>query len=491
METNSASSHPTPDPAVGGERLDTGLAIRVLTVFGGGLVLIAAVAGAAARWGDVSVTVRLIALALVLGAVTAAAEFVEGRLAILGRVLSHLSAALVLPVAVVSTAQLGGSWRVCTLVGGIVGAIAVEIQGRRRRAPLLHGAVAIGGVVAAAGLSALTHVPTATIVGALAVMAALAGWTRRTTVLAGTAVFAPIAGVLTTYQIGSGTLAELGLVDRPMLIGAAVGGLFSSAALAVVWFRRRSSEHLLSSVGAFLSSIVPAFVLFDFHVDGPTKAAALGALGVVALGWSLVDDRFATPIAAIGVLALASAPWFLAASDMSLGASAAAAVLFGFAMLTRRQALAVGSLLAGLVAGAVSGWDLLDSPNWRAAACVVGVALLEETVRRFGTRSSSPRHAAALLLATTYLVFGVGLTDRLAVTVVIGLAMAAIGAAVQHRVALWCGIATTTAAVIVASSPTISELPVWVWALAGGLALLGLGGLLEVRRNRVETPTIL
>jgi hypothetical protein len=607
------------------------LAIRIVSVFGGGLVLTAAIAGAAARWGSVSVTVRLMALAVVLVGITAAAEYVEGRLEILGRVLSHLAAALVLPVAVVTTAQLGGSWRVCTLVGGIVGALAVEGQGRRRHAPLLHGATAIGAVVASGGLSALIHVPVAVCLGTLAIAAAAIGFQKRAILLVTSAVAAPIVGLLTTYQIGTGTLVELGLKGQSAMTGASIGGALAAVAFGGLWFRQRRIEFVAGAACALTSSVVATLlrlelkpdapllgmiVLLAFEVfvlvrdglastsDGSTRgvatryaadlaeiftivavaavtnrrlspvlfiagaslfvgalrrrevfgyhlptlfsasfvgvacfnaspffvaiaastavfaaisvlrrdlvlasaatfgsaaaivsflverridhlsaAAILGVLGVAVLASNALLGRRIDPAATFAISCLAAAPWFLD-GRVELGYIGASSVVLAFALTMRFRVLAVCALGTGMTAVYVlmANHDL--SPNWRAFGLIAGTVIVEETLRLLGLRLEMPRHALALLFTVTYLTTSPGLTDRLAAMVILGIVLTGFGAIASHRPALWSGVIITSTAIVAASSPTLSELPVWAWALAGGLALLGLGAGLEVRKNR-------
>jgi hypothetical protein len=152
--------------------------------------------------------------------------------------------------------------------------------------------------------------------------------------------------------------------------------------------------------------------------------------------------------------------------------------------------LAVCALGTGMTAVYVlmANHDL--SPNWRAFGLIAGTVIVEETLRLLGLRLEMPRHALALLFTVTYLTTSPGLTDRLAAMVILGIVLTGFGAIASHRPALWSGVIITSTAIVAASSPTLSELPVWAWALAGGLALLGLGAGLEVRKNRaVPTDT--
>jgi hypothetical protein len=240
-----------PRPANAAPRPFSDLVVDIVAIVGGVLVMASSIAAAAARWGTLSVTVRLLMLAAVQIAVTAASELLAKRIPTVGRVLIHLSAFLVLPTAIAPVAQLTGTWRACIAIGGAVAGTAVWAQGRRKQAPLLTGSTAIGGVISAAGLAAITGVPLAAIVGALAVGALCIGWTRRAALLSGISVAVPLAAISARLHIGPGTLHELGAVGPNVSLGALIGGSLAGAVLARIAAKHRSQPYAWASVAAF------------------------------------------------------------------------------------------------------------------------------------------------------------------------------------------------------------------------------------------------
>ncbi len=225
-------------------------------MLGAALVMTSALAAAAARWNDVSVVTRLGLLAVLQAAAFAAGERMPRRLPVVGRVLLHLGALLVLPLAITATAQLGGSWRACTLAGGVAATAAAWIQSRRAGAPLLLDATGATAVVGAAGAAALTGVPIAVIVSVLALAAASAGWNRRAVLLAAAAVATPVSACSAALGIGRGTLRELGATGPVLGRAAAIAGVISCAALLIVARSTRSAWHVAGAGVAACSAVV-------------------------------------------------------------------------------------------------------------------------------------------------------------------------------------------------------------------------------------------
>lgn len=207
---------------------------------GGVLVLVAGVTSSAARWDDVPIPARLGGLLLVHALIVFLAERRRATLPSVARVLAHLAAALAVPSSVSAVATMHGSWRSCTVVGGIVGIVALETQSRRWRAGAMRAAQPIAACVAAAGAAAITHSPVGVLLSALSICALIMGWERRATSLAALGAAAPIVGALAQWKIGPGTLAEIGTRGEILGWGAPVAGVLAALTLAVVAARRRS-----------------------------------------------------------------------------------------------------------------------------------------------------------------------------------------------------------------------------------------------------------
>jgi hypothetical protein len=610
------------------------LIVNIVAVFGGGLVMAAAVAAAAAKWGTLSVTIRLIMLTAVLVAITAASELLSKRIPTVGRVLIHLSAFLVLPTAIASTAQLHGTWRVCTVVGGIAAGVAVWAQGRRKQAPLLTGSTAIAAMTSAAGVAAITHAPIGALIGGLAVGALMIGWERRATLLAASAAAVPVTAVLAKLQIGPGTLRELGAVGPHLSLGAVIGGTLAAGVLVWIGRSKRSAEYYGAAAAAFGTALLGAGDLFDvsrirYLIPGivfictqiivkrversewvkpswevplivdileliscipllliftrNTLASTVGGV-LVAIGFALGAFRkrelpvqlpiiaasafaaiasgmhfapvwgfwtFATvsalmffikkehswlavsasmiPLAATlhlrwlgmnhatiafivgiasfvvigasaairpklqpasiaGMFGLLIAATQLHGSWINVGIVIAGLVIASFAVLIDQRALEFGGFVIVGLAGAGLALTSAWSVDVRAAA-VVGVLIIAELGFRRLIEGQLPIKLTWFLpsisVGVLYLFSQLSSADyaRLGWIVAIGVAAIAIGAIAQHRPLLYSGIGLTAFTIVVASAEQLKALPVWVWAMVGGLGLLVLAGFLETRRS--------
>ncbi len=236
-------------------------------ILGGGLVMASAVAAAASLWGETGVTTRLTLLIAVLSAAVIAAEFLAPRLQTVGRVLVHLAPSLVLPVAITATSQFGHTWRMCMLIGGLVGTAAVWGYGVVRKAPLLIGAMSIGVAVAAVGGAALTATPVAIVLAMSAFVFALFGSDRRTAALVAMSVSVQLAGVPAELGFGPGTLRDIGAVGAGVNAAAVFAGLLGAVTLA--WRSTRSGQWwLLPAAGASaISALVALFSVVTVPVD--------------------------------------------------------------------------------------------------------------------------------------------------------------------------------------------------------------------------------
>ena len=393
-----------------------------------------AIAAAAARWGTTGVTTRLTMLAVLLVTVTAASEFLVKRLEIVGRVLIHLCAYLVLPTVIAATAQLGGSWRSCILLGGIGGALAVGFQGRRMHAPLLVGSTALGGIVASGGAAALWHAPVAPIIATLAIIAAAFGSSRRTTVLACAAVGVPITVGFARLGIGAGTLHDLGAVGHAARVGAVGAGIIAGIALLIAARRNSSLHHLFAALAAFGSSVVALTKLVTFPVPPHTLIPGIVVLGAeLALHGALrsTNQRIRSIIEnrldladALELLAVVFSAQVLLSSRRPAAACCLLSAGFALGVLRRRQSVSAffpavaaagylvvglgfvsvafgicaGAVMLGLFAAALASDDLAHASALTGA---VGVAC---TVATLVDRGHEPNTTAGLIVAVLALV---------------------------------------------------------------------------------------
>jgi hypothetical protein len=365
----------------------------------------ASIAAAAARWGTLSVTVRLIILAAVLGIVTAASERLTRRIPTVGGVLIHLSAYLVLPTAIASVAQLTGTWRECIAIGGVAGGFAVWAQGRRKKAPLLTASSAIGAVISAGGVAAITGVPVAIIVGGLAVSALAIGWTRRAAFLAAVASAVPIAAISAQMHIGPGTLLEMGAVGAHVSFGALIGGSLAGAVLAWIAVKQHSRRYACAAAAAFGTVALAIADLVDlsrfrYVVPGIVFIALQLAVRYVEQTGRVKPQVKLPLLVDIGEL-VAVVPLmmvFTSTSTMSVVGGALVAVAFVIGAFRKRELLAVlpalcatlfGSISAGLQLGLV--WGV-----W-AAAAISALIFWQIGERRWLSISTAIVPLAALL----------------------------------------------------------------------------------------------
>ncbi len=510
----------------------------------------AAIAAAAARWGDLSITMRLVLLGVLFASIAGAAELLGKYLPMVGRVLDHLSAYLVFPVVATASALTGFSWRENLLVGGAAAAVAVGLQGRRKDSDLLVGSTAAGAVVAAGGLAAVTGVPVAIFIGALSVLALLLGWQKRATLLAAVGAGVPMLAVFPAVGIGRGVLSQMGASGSGLPIGMVVGGILS---LSVLTYLARSKQSIVHAGGALsvlclviggaidlVNSNRPLYLVPGLALVGAQMIAVrfggrnartdpawrtwLDAIEIVPIviiaPAFLSTDRFA--IAGASLMAVgywlsmrrvrSIAIWTAAAGFVTFTALATAtftAHLFG------RQWWVAGVALAGLslvTAGSVKKsnvynmcgltvmtiaavgfvFDSRVALDVRVFGLAMSLVVVERSVRRLDVirmMSRIPLYAATIAGTACYLIARLESASamRYGLTMGVAFTFVAAGAIFKHRMALITGAALTAITVVVAFADELAELPVWAWAMGGGLGLLILAGTLEHLRSSKQT----
>ena len=166
--TTPPSRPPAPPPGRGDDRRTTARPVAAwLAATGGSLVLVAAIVAVAGNWQDIAAWIKLAGLLTLATTVIVGAERARSSLPATARSMAHLGAALVAPVGIAASAMAGQRWPVCVLVGGVLAAVACDVQARRWRAPLLDVATITAIGLALTGVAALVPIPVG-VLGAVA-----------------------------------------------------------------------------------------------------------------------------------------------------------------------------------------------------------------------------------------------------------------------------------------------------------------------------------
>jgi hypothetical protein len=219
---------------------------------GGSLVLAAAGAGAAARWGTVGVGARVAVLLCIHMIVVFLSERMRKGLPIAATSLAHLGASLVVPSTIATTAFFGQSWRTCIAVGGLAGIVALELQAKRWNARFLRGGEVVAVGLTTAGAAAITHAPVGVLLGAAAVGIYALGFRKRALATATAATLTPVLAVLATFNVGPGTIGELGARGSILAWAAPVASTLAAVVLGLEAKRRNSKAFLAAGVGSLV-----------------------------------------------------------------------------------------------------------------------------------------------------------------------------------------------------------------------------------------------
>ena len=219
---------------------------------GGSLILAAAGAGAAARWGAIGVGVRVAVLLCLHIIVMVFSERMRRPLPIVANSLAHLGASLVIPSTIAIAAFFEQSWRVCIAVGGLAGIASLEVQAKRWNAKLLRGGEVVAVGLAAAGAAAITHAPLGVLLGGAAVALYLLGLRKRGATTAAAAALTPALAVLATFNVGHGTIAELGARGSVLAWAAPVASTLAAVVFGFEAKRLRSKAFLAAALGSLV-----------------------------------------------------------------------------------------------------------------------------------------------------------------------------------------------------------------------------------------------
>jgi hypothetical protein len=172
---------------------------------------------------------------------------------------------------------------------------------------------------------------------------------------------------------------------------------------------------------------------------------------------------------------------------------------------TDKAAMALGAGVA--LAGGFGACVAHPSFDSAAGLVVLGLAMAEITARTLFSTETDPTGICevpwflpSILLGTSYLVltsFGsAGLSDssggaspaRIGAVAIIGVVLIGLAVIREHAVGLWCGVALVVTALLVAFGGQLRTLPVWIWVMVGGAALIGTAAMVELKRRNGD-PT--
>jgi hypothetical protein len=269
IATNSGSSKPATS---GGAPIAAWLA-----TIGAALVLVAAVAATPGGWAGLAPAIKLAVLAAANVVVLSLTERLRRVVPVTAHVLGHLGPCLAVPTGVLGAASLNQSWPVAILAGGLLGAVATELQRRRLTLPLLRIGTTIALLVAVGGIAALTHVPAGVIAAALSLVLLLA---RRPLEAIGSAIVsmaAPVGALIGQAGAGPGTMVVLGLRGHALTWAAPTAGGVAGAVALYLAHKRKSVPLAIAAVsGMAVNTLV-----------------GLGALNARAAWWAVVPAALA------------------------------------------------------------------------------------------------------------------------------------------------------------------------------------------------------
>lgn len=411
---------------------------------GATLLVAAAATFMAVRWGTLPDLARFAVVVAVTAAAVEGGRLVGRRLPATGAVLTHLGAFLV-PVDVAAVGvRLELDLPAMLIAEGAVAALAFTLLDRRLGSPVLRWAAVGAVVVLTAGVGGLADLPTAVLLGAVALAAGAAGWHRAAVAWAVVAGLAPLATAVEALLPGRSVLDPLGLGGTAAEAGAALAGVLAATALGREAARRRRAG--LAGVGVLAALVGLGTTWFAGDPTLDATMVGLAALFVLAelAAWAVADDGFWGPVA---------------------GATATAAELLA---------------LPGVVAAA--GWvlaaPLLEDDVHRATATALAV-LGAGWVVSAGRRSTPTGPCSiAVLCAVATVAAGTGSTTATVVALLV-----VVGAGVVHG-----GPGTTAAVAAAAGWAPFAAGGQRGWSLAAGAASLAALLVTTVRTARREQP---
>jgi hypothetical protein len=388
VATNSLAPKPRPS---GGAPIAAWLA-----TIGAALVLVAAVAATPGGWAGLAPAIKLAVLAAANIVVLSLTERLRKVVPVTANVLGHLGPCLAVPTGILAAASLNQSWPVAILAGGLLGAVATDLQRRRLTLPLLRIGSTIALLVAVGGIAALTHVPAGVIAAALSVVLLLA---RRPLEAIGTAIVslaAPVGALVGQAGAGPGTMAVLGLRGHALTWAAPTAGGIAGAVALFLAHKRKSIPLALAAVSGMAVNTLVGLGALNVRAAWWAVVPAALALLVEGLARGAEADEFWKPVtgwAAEAVEALAIVVVVPAGAALAV-----VAVLNHHVATNDRSTIALGfGLMTAAMFAAVS----------RTTHRIVGKRLLTATAIAYAGLAAYTLHAAPLTVGLVAALAGV------------------------------------------------------------------------------------
>jgi hypothetical protein len=409
-----------------------------LAIAGSSLLLVAAIVVVASRWQQIPQGLRFTGLLTALVLIAALAEQIRRSVPTTARVIAHLVPAIAVTVGIAAGATATQTWPVCLIIGGLLGAVATEVQKRRWASPRMAIIAAIGVILGGCGVAAETAVPVTLIAAVSAGVLLLSHRKLEAVTLACAVGASPVLATLTTFKFGDGTMARIGAAGPAVAWSAPVAGLVAAAVLGVVAHRQRSMVWAGAAIASgglnivtglavgraapsLWACVVPSLVISvevgaeaatgiwrdiavrtSRHIARPVSSLASAFAGIVIAFWSV--PRFAElsswslPLAltALATAVIGARRLFSTAriADTAIAASIACSIA-SMAALAMPSVVVSGMAISGLVF-----CFLVRRPTCLTASLVSGAYLAVTLLQRSPGRSHWTMPTAIDLLLT-------------------------------------------------------------------------------------------
>jgi hypothetical protein len=486
---------------------------RWLAATGACLLAAAAALFVAVRWDELPDTARFIIVVAFTATCLGVGLRLRPSLPATGDALFHLGAIL-LPIDLSAlNLRIHLGWRGLLLAEGVLVTVGLGGLGVTLGSAVLRRAGVAGGVALAAGLGAVSGIPAALVLAAMAVAAIAVRMPGSATVWAATAGFAPLlSAVAAATPMGDGTLSDLGFAGDGRLLSTA-SGLLAALVLGRIAVARRDLAYVVVAASSLAIGAADGWFRTDpgFGANASALASLFLLTRIAELG--LRNDPFwGGPVRWVGtatevvaglataplVLVLAAAPLFaMGPGDAHLAAEALAAAVLAVAWAiaaVRQTALRAWPLAAAGVATAVS----VEMATGRPLLAGIGMAVTSAGLLLVATRHAVTRLSVVTAAASTLAVWGTVTAAGSDVAVVLGSAVAlglTVAAARLHSrtlpvaAALGLGIGIWSA-VEVPNGTAVALAVGGTWALTVLASALGSPRAAAVSRSTIMLPLV-
>ncbi|CAN5857447.1 hypothetical protein BH23ACT10_BH23ACT10_34790 [soil metagenome] len=296
---------------------------------------------------------------------------------------------------------------------------------------------------------------------------------------------------------GASVAAALTALSTPTVTIVTLAGIAAVSTVAVGSPGRRARAVAAAIVTADLVALVAAVTAASTDGPGPVAAAVATAAGC---GWAVAAALRARPLRALAVEVTAAAAFACAIVTAASGPAVSAAIVYAVlavaaAGVAVRRADRRWLRWVATGAASASSWTLLADLDiglveaYTMPPALVIIALAASGLRVRPSASSWPVMGTGLTLLTMptvlQLVDDPGDLRRLAVSIVLGSALAVVGRLRALQSPLVIGVATLTLAALSQYEVITDLLPRWLLLAAAGTLLLWLSISYERQRERV------